>query len=379
MAQDEGFQLSPAFDFFGDVLLLASNKELSFTGNTRILQDCAGISRNWMGFTGEIDPAEVFIPVSDSWSMPRIPHRCGHLYDQGRSVHHLWTFLSRKEDKADRDIISAKGLLFYDKPSKSYLISNKDKIRQRNLPGNLVGLSTTTCVLTGDGHISQGVDLGQVQVDAYGELEYRGDSAKTTTHVTLLADFPFLDNALEKMVADIAAYPEQKQVDLSKTPYERAIREVLGKEKSDKLISELSIKGEIKKLPDELVKALVFCDLDLQWNAADEAWQSSGPIGLGTVLKKPVYRYLKGKIEFQRKRSGDEMTILLMLDDQTYWFFQYARNYLYAYSGNADFNTMISDLKDDKRKFGSKKDVPDYQFILTNKRKADEFRDRFGL
>ncbi|MBK6894753.1 MAG: hypothetical protein IPH00_16895 [Flavobacteriales bacterium] len=51
--QDEGFQLSPAFDFFGDVLLLASNKELSFTGNTRIPQDCAGISRNWMGLTGE--------------------------------------------------------------------------------------------------------------------------------------------------------------------------------------------------------------------------------------------------------------------------------------------------------------------------------------
>ena len=41
--------------------------------------------------------------------------------------------------------------------------------------------------------------------------------------------------------------------------------------------------------------------------------------------------------------------------------------------------TMISDLKDDKRKFAGKKDVPDYQFILTNKRKADEFRDRFGL
>lgn len=380
VAQDEGFQLSPAFDFFGDVLLLASNKELSFTGNTRILQDCAGISRNWMGFTGEIDPAEVFIPVSDSLvDAQGFPIGAGIYMTKDDPFTTYGTFLSRKEDKADRDIISAKGLLFYDKPSKSYLISNKDKIRQRNLPGNLVGLSTTTCVLTGDGHISQGVDLGQVQVDAYGELEYRGDSAKTTTHVTLLADFPFLDNALEKMVADIAAYPEQKQVDLSKTPYERAIREVLGKEKSDKLISELSIKGEIKKLPDELVKALVFCDLDLQWNAADEAWQSSGPIGLGTVLKKPVYRYLKGKIEFQRKRSGDVMTILLMLDDQTYWFFQYARNYLYAYSSNADFNTMISDLKDDKRKFAGKKDVPDYQFILTNKRKADEFRDRFGL
>ena len=42
------------------------------------------------------------------------------------------------------------------------------------------------------------------------------------------------------------------------------MREVLGLERSDKLISELSIKGEIKKLPDELVKSLVLCDVKLQ-------------------------------------------------------------------------------------------------------------------
>ena len=333
-----------------------------------------------MGFSGKIDPAEVFIPVSDSlMDAEGFPIGAGIYMTKDDPFKTYGTFLSRKEDKDDRDIISAKGLLFYDKPSRSYLISNKDKIRQHNLPGDLVALSTESCVLSADGHIGQGVELGQVQVDAYGGLEYKGDEKKTTARVTLLADFPFLDKALEKMVDDIIAYPEQKQVDLSKTPYERSLREVLGKEKSDKMISELSIKGEIKKLPDELVKALVFCDLELQWNAEDEAWQSDGPMGLGTVLRKPVYRYLKGKVEFQRKRSGDVMTVLLMLDDQTYWFFQYTRNYLYAYSSNTEFNTMISELKDDKRQVSGKKGMPDYQFILTNKRKVDDFRDRFGL
>lgn len=378
--QEEGFQLSPAFDFFGDVLLEASSKELTYTGNTRIKHACAGISKNWMGFTGKIDPAEVFIPVSDSLvDAQGFPVGAGIYMTKDDPFTTYGTFLSRKEDKADRDIISAKGLLFHDKAKKSYLISNKDKIRQADLPGNLVALSTETCLLSADGQINQGVDLGQVRADAYGMLEYRGESKTAAEHVTMLVDFPFLDNALDKMVADIAAYPEQKQVDLAKTPYERSIREILGKEKSDKLISELSIKGEIKRLPDELVKALVFCDLNLEWSAKDEAWQSTGQIGLGTVLKKPVYRYLKGKVEFQRKRSGDVMNILLMLDDQTYWFFQYARNYMYAYSSNAEFNTMISELKDDKRQFPGRKGMPDYQFILTNKRKADEFRDRFGL
>jgi hypothetical protein len=43
--QDQGFQLSPAFDYFGDVLIKASVKELTFSGNTRILHDCPGLTR----------------------------------------------------------------------------------------------------------------------------------------------------------------------------------------------------------------------------------------------------------------------------------------------------------------------------------------------
>lgn len=73
------------------------------------------------------------------------------------------------------------------------------------------------------------------------------------------------------------------------------------------------------------------------------------------------------------------MTIFIQLDDQSWYFFQYSRNYLYAFSSDQQFNTMISELKDDKRKLAGGKDKPDYQFIITNRRKVDDFRDRFGL
>ncbi len=145
------------------------------------------------------------------------------------------------------------------------------------------------------------------------------------------------------------------------------------------MISELSIKGEIKRLPDELVKPIVLADVRMVWNGPEQSWVSEGEIGVATILKKPVYRYLKGKVHLERKRSGDIMTILLMLDDQTYWFFQYTRNYLYTYSSDAQFNTMISELKDDKKKLDGGKDQPPYQFSITTKRKVDDFRDRFGL
>jgi hypothetical protein len=40
---------------------------------------------------------------------------------------------------------------------------------------------------------------------------------------------------------------------------------------------------------------------------------------------------------------------------------------------------MLSELKDDKRQLDGGKDQAPYQFILTNRKKADDFRERFGL
>ncbi len=378
--EKQDFQLSPAFDFFGDVMLTASIKELTFSGSTRIQHGCEGLAKNWMKFSGAIDPMEVFIPVADT------------LYDDesaliGAGVHLTnedpfkvyGTFLSRLADRKDKNVISAKGLLFFDKERKEYMISNKDKIRKRDMPGDLVSLAVDNCVILGDGRIHHGVDLGRINLTNVGGLRFETDGDKLTTSEVMIADFFFHDNALERMATEILAYPEVKQVDITKTYYEKMLREVLGLERSDKLISELSIKGEIKKLPDEIVKPLVLADVKLTWNGPEQSWLSDGPIGIASILKKPIYRYVKGKVHLERKRSGDIMTIYLALDDQTYYFFQYSRNYLYAYSSDATFNTMLSELKDDKRQLSDGKDLAPYQFILTNKKKVDDFRERFGL
>ena len=380
IAKEQEFQLSPAFDFFGDVSLAASVKDLTFNGSTRIQHGCSSLARNWMKFSGTIDPKEVFIPVADT------------LYDDQSAMLGAGMFLSAEDpfkvngaflspltDRKDSPLITASGLLFYDKGRKEYMISNKDKIRQRELPGDLVSLATENCVLLADGRIDHGVDLGRVALTTVGSMRYELEGQKASSSGVLIADFHFLDNALERMATEILAYPEQKPLDVTKTYYEKMLRELLGLERSDKLISELSIKGEIKKLPDEVVKPLVLGDVRMAWNGPEQSWLSEGEIGVATILKKPVYRYVKGKVHLERKRSGDIMTILLMLDDQTYYFFQYSRNYLYAYSSDQQFNTMLSELKDDKRVLETKKDEPAYQFIITNKKKVDDFRDRFGF
>ncbi|MBK8532389.1 MAG: hypothetical protein IPL64_10890 [Flavobacteriales bacterium] len=378
--KDQDFQLSPAFDFFGDVALTASIKELTFDGSTRIQHGCTGLSKNWMKFSSAIDPMEVFIPVADTlFDDQGVLIGAGVYLTDEDPFKTYGTFLSRTQDRKDLPIITAKGLLYFDKDRKEYMISNKDKIRKRDLPGDLVSLAVENCVILADGRIAHGVNLGRVGLTGVGALRFEAEGEKLTTSEVMIADFHFLDNALERMASEILAYPDQKQVDITKTYYEKMLRELLGLERSDKLISELSIKGEIKKLPDEIEKPLVLADVKMRWDGPEQCWLSEGSIGIASILKKPIYRYVKGKVHLERKRSGDIMTIYLALDDQSYYFFQYTRNYLYAYSSDATFNTMLSEVKDDKRQLDSNKELAPYQYILTNRKKVDDFRERFGL
>lgn len=380
ITKEEDFQLSPAFDFFGEVILEASKKELIFDGSTRIQHGCPGLARNWMKFTSLIDPQEVFIPVADTLYDDEGARIGAGVYLTDEDPFSTYgTFLSRTKDPKDRHMIAAKGLLYFDKGRKEYMISNKDKIRKRELPGDLVSLAVENCVIMGDGRIDHAVDLGRVQLTGVGSLRFESEGAKTSTEEVILADFFFLDNAMDRMATEMSAYPDLKPVDVTKTYYEKMLRELLGLERSDKLISELSIKGEIKKLPEEVMKTLVLADVKMRWDGPEQSWVSDGPIGVASILKKPIYRYVKGKVHLERKRSGDIMTILLMLDDQSYYFFQYSRNYLYAYSSDAVFNTMIGEVKDEKREMDGSKGLVPYQYMLTNKKKADDFRERFGL
>ena len=77
----------------------------------------------------------------------------------------------------------------------------------------------------------------------------------------MIMDFLFADDALKIMTNDINRSPETKGINFSNAYYEQSIKEVLGQEKADQLITDLNLSGAIRKLPDEIEKDLLFC-----WN-----------------------------------------------------------------------------------------------------------------
>lgn len=372
-----GFRLSPQFEYHGDVEMFASFKELTFTGETRIAHNCQGLERNWMSFTAALDPEDIFIPVeSELVDVTGKPIGAGIVMNND-SIGLYGTFLSVKSKKEHPNVMTADGFLHYDKNTKEYQISNKDKLKEKSLPGNYISLNTENCQFEGDGRFSFGTNLGQVELNNVGEMDYDPAQQKLEIKSSIAINFPFTDEALDKMAKHIVEYPDLQPVDLTNSTYEKALRELIGLEKADRVISDLNIHGKVKKFPDELVNSIYLADIRFKWDVDRSAYVSYSDIGIANLGKKQVYKYVRGKVAIYKRRTGDEISIFLQMDENNFYFFNYKRGVMQVYSSNEEFNTVISETKKDKTKFKGTKEVEDYQFILSSKTKAVGFRRSF--
>ncbi len=388
--QEENFSLSKNFEFFGKVELYAINKSLVFDGATRITHACDQVSKNWMNFRAQIDPLEIYIPVGEEMKdMDNKPIGAGIIMNPSvDSLGVYSTFLSRKGSNSHPNVISAQGFLHFDKASKEYRISNKEKLQERSLPGNYVSLQTDNCVIEGDGTITYGADLGQLSATSVGVITHNMNSGEVRSSGGMFLDFPFSESALKKIAEKIEKSPELIPVELGKTFYKKALTETLDKDRAEEIVGEVTLKGSIKgKFPKELQKSFFIADVKLKWNDEMSAFVSEGLIGIANIQKDQIYKYVNGKIAIQKRtpdskgKSKDKMYIYLELDAANWYYFEYSNNaresILEVVSSDNDFNNEILETKEDKAKYKGEKGQPDFRFIAGRKSKRSVFLSQF--
>ncbi|HET6992158.1 MAG TPA: hypothetical protein VFJ43_12575, partial [Bacteroidia bacterium] len=340
----------PAFDFRGKVILAANNPFLVFEGSTSLSHDCA-IGKSKLYFSGLINPEEIYIPVATNPVNDKgEPITSGLMSTvSADSVHIYGSFLSPKLGKTDVNVVTADGFLFFDKASREYRISNKEKLVERSLPGNYVSLSTKNCTVYGEGKMSLGANLGKVYMNPIGNAEHNTITHTSYFDLVMGIDFFMSDKAMDVLVEDINASTSLAGTDPSRQTFQRALNEVVGKEKADKLISQLTLYGSYKKFPDELKYTLFFNDVKMNWNQKTKSYISDGKLGLASVGKEQINKYLTGTIMLERKRSGDVLTIYFELDNSKWYTFSYSNGVMLCYSSNEKFVNIIKEMKDDDK------------------------------
>lgn len=374
---NESFFLSPHFEYQGQVLLRSNDKFLTFDGSTRIVHDCESLDRNWMKFSSLIDPELVMIPVDTMLFDDR-----GNPVEVGigltKDPYEIYgAFLSALKFPDDRTVSTARGFLYFNKNGQRYEVGSKDKLNQKSLPGNYVALDKGSCALNAQGRMNLTEKLGQFDLDIMGKVSYEPLDENLTMELSMSMDFFFSDEALARMEKYLLSAPDLKPVDFSKSNYEYAVREIMGLEESDKVISELSLSGTLKKMPEALKKTLFISDITMKWDATLESFVSTGDIGIAGIGKNMFFRQVPGKVVFEKKASGDIIHVYLEVDDANWYYFTYKRGLMQAFASDKEFNNILMEIKDDKRKLPGDKKEDDYNYMLGSKSKQNIFVDQF--
>ncbi len=375
--ETEDFHLSPMFGFKGSVHLAASKQHLVFSGYAKPTFGCDSVPANWIRFSNEVDPVNVMIPVDNAIADNGDRLRAGVF--QSNDAKAVYTsFLATKNNARDSAMIEAKGFLTYYQPGNEYRITSKEKMDKPNAPGEYISLNNKSCLVYAEGKLNFGIDVGQMKMLSAGNVTYNWNNDSTKFDLLMALDFYFNDDALKNMsdyFAQNAAL--SPTTDNGRLTYEKGLGEIAGKEKAEKLITEMSLYGAFKKMPDELRHTLFFTDVKMKWDKLNRTFKSSGPLGLGSIDKTSVNKFVNGYIEVIHKRTGDAITVYLEPENQTWYYFSYSRGVMQTLSSQSAFNEAISKLKPEKR-MNKEKDKPDFEFMLTTDRAVKNFIKKFS-
>ena len=371
--EESKFQFNDYFSFAGKVFLYASNKFLTYDGGTKIVHACGKIGKAYLKFNGEIDPNDILIPLPENTTdMNGKPVGSAIIYGQDTNMVYS-SFVSLRGGRKDVDVVGASGFLGFDKDSKEYRISNKEKLVEQSLPGNYISLNTEDCKVYAEGKMDLGADLGQVKFNTIGIATHSTINDSATFELMSTIDFFFDKGALKKMVKDVEVFNNTLEpIDFSNKVFTKGITEILGKDKGDKVIADLNLNGNIKKFPDEFEKTFLITNTEMRYDKVSRSFLSMGKIGLGAINKSEIYKQVPGHIQIQRKKGGDNFTLYFELDPQTWYYFYYFKGVMSVVSSNADFNNTIKELKS-KDKKQDVKSGPAFQFNICSPTKKDMF------
>jgi hypothetical protein len=322
VAEDSPFMLSPYFDFQGEVQLRADAPLLTFDGGVRLVHSC-DVERSWLRFTAELDPANIRIPVAEQMQNTALNRIFAGSMITRDSTHIYSAFVSARKDYFDANITAAYGELIYDPEREDYIISTPEKLADQTWPGSYLRLETERCIVYGEGPVNLNLDYGMVKLVSAGNATHRIAEDTFETRLILGMDFPFSEEALEVMGAEIDGLPYLDPVDLFDPFYQLAMKDLLGREMALDLERQLGLTGAYEEIPPAWKHTIFFSDLSLKWNQNSRSFRYKGPVGIGNIGDIQVNKKVEAYIELVERGSGDVFDMYLKADDRTWYYIAY--------------------------------------------------------
>jgi hypothetical protein len=372
---EDNFYLSAFFGYYGKVNLRATDKSMLFDGYTLIQHQCDNIQTTWFKFQSVIDPMKIVITLPEDKTGPN--RLFNGIYLAPDSTSGYSAFLSQDNSKADQEIISSTGVLYYDKDIYSYVVTSPEKVIDPRAPGNYLALNNRDCYTTGKGSLGFADKTGQIELQSYGIVTHQLNNDAMVLDMVLGFEFYFDEDILKDIAKRIKDATSLKASDNSREAYKVAIDNLLTGKEKEKYEEEVSLFGAPDRVPRAMRKTINFSELVLEFNPETNSFISSGDIGVGSIVGEQLNKKMPGIVEIARKRRGDEISIYLEIGGGDYIFFQYRRNIMQFYSTDKAIMDKLLALDTDKRSLKAKEGKPPYTYNSGSKGKVRLFLDRF--
>ncbi len=368
----EIFFLSPEYFFTGKVIMHAGNKLLHFRGGYQLNEDCVDNTGNWMAVDQDLDPNHIAFRFDGHAKTAGGLQAWFGLAYSFRYHHYYPLVLQALKSPSDEVLISADGNLGINHKTGSFLMGAPERLKNNNLKANFVELKTKNCQMEGDGIFNLGMKNNMVKTKFIGKFKYLIVPDSTLLHVVMMMKFHFDQSALDLMADSLRMIPA-KSVDITKGLYPMALKKLLDSETAQNVITELSLYGQVKKLPDVLNNTISFTDLHLVWDPLSRSFISYGPIGIGSIGGNTLNKYMDGIMQIRKGRSGATIEFILRHGKRQWYYFSYANGIMQVMSSDLNFNDIIENLKEDKRELNPNSDKNYYEYVLTTRTRVINF------
>jgi hypothetical protein len=378
--KEDDLSLSPRFGYLGDIELTAANKNFNYNGAAQIKVDCGLLQSNWVKFQAEIKVDSIFIPLGNDLRNEANNMIKSALMLAGDSTHIYPAIFNRQKHYSDIEILSASGYITFDKFSGLYLIASAEKLRNQQLPENIIRINPSNCMLFGEGDLNFGNDFGHFKVHSFGSLTHDLKKLETTFDVVMGLNFYFINTALMRIENTLRSTENLTPVNLNRRKYTAYLHKKTGLENSQRLMDEVVLAGSFRRFPQELENNFFLADLKLQWNQDASTFYSVGPIGVGTMDKNMLNRYVEGFVEINKTRSGDVFNMVLIPSGlaqegigKDWYFIHYTRGLMQSIASDTEFNNLVRNVKPAKRRLNVERGQEPYVFVLSSDRRPFDF------
>ena len=353
------FQIDSKFNFKGSVDLYSDEKHLIFDGYFSLNHNCDLLAKEWVSFRSKIDPKDIVISLDSQIVNENNENLYAGIMMRKDTISIYSTFLNKKKNIYDTELMSAVSSISYDNNREAYVISGLDSL------DNSFVLYDNFCQTSGEGEIQLNIDLGKIDLQTFGEINHNLRKDNITIEGFILLDFHFSERAMLVMANEILAEKEASYIEYYSSLFKRNIYRVIkDPEKASKFQKEIET-NKIRTLPKELRGyELIFSNVKLEWDNQNKAFVSDGRyMGLNSINNKIINKDIEGRLIFE-KRMGSNKDICYINLTETPFCFNYERTVMVAFSYNQDFHDIIKSVSDVKRRLdGRPKYI--YKFVGT--------------